>query len=381
MSGPETTPPPPPLDGSTPAPPGGSSRTLTQRTLAGVIALVLLLGLAGVVFLVPLNYVVYRPGLTLNVLGDRDGKPIVEVPPGSSYKTYTDGGQLRMVTVSVTSPDTKLHLVDLVGAWLNKKNAVYPWDSVYSKGESNDQSRAEGAAQMASSQDVATAIALRELGETVPEVTTIAGVVSGEPAAGKLEAGDIVLKINGKATDPDAMIKTIRSTPAGESVDFTIKRDGKTMDVEVTPTDHDGTPKIGASVGVGYDLPVKVSVNIDPSIGGPSAGLIFSLAIYDTLTPGSLTGGNKIAGTGEIEPDGSVGPIGGIQQKIAGATRDGAKLFLVPADNCDEAVGAVDAEKKNIRLVKVTTMHDARESIQSWVADHDATLPTCKASS
>ncbi|WP_300681937.1 PDZ domain-containing protein [Nocardioides sp.] len=373
MSGPETTPPPTPT--------GDPGFVMSRRVWAGVIALVLTVCLAGVVFLAPMPYVVYRPGLTVDVLGSNDGKPIVEVPSGSSYKVYRDDGQLRMVTVSVTSPDTKLHLVDLVGAWLNKRDAVYPWDSVYSKGESNDQSRAEGAAQMASSQDTATAVALRELGAKVPEVTKIVQVVSGEPASGKLKSGDTVVAVDGAKVDPDGLLKAIRSTPTGASRDVTIVRDGKTLHVSLTPKDHDGTPRIGASIGIGYDLPVKVGVNISDSIGGPSAGLIFSLAIYDTLTPGSLTGGNTIAGTGEIEPDGSVGAIGGIQQKIAGATRDGAKLFLVPADNCDEAIGAVDAENKKIRLVKVTTMHDARESIQSWVADHDATLPTCKAAS
>lgn len=350
---------------------------MSQRTLAGLIAVPVVVALLALTFFLPLPYVVYRPGLTIDVLGQAAGKPIIGV---QGEKSYRDDGQLRMVTVSVTSPDTKVHLPELLTAWLNKRDAVYPWDAVYTKGESNDDSRAEGAAQMASSQDTATAVALRETGVTVPEVTTIAGVGKGEPAYGLLQAGDIVISIDGHpAKDADAMVKLIRATPSGKTLTFVIKRKGAERTVMVTPTDHDGTPRIGASVGVGYDLPVKATINIDSAIGGPSAGLIFTLAIYDSLTPGSLTGGNRIAGTGEIEPDGSVGAIGGIQQKIAGATRDGAKLFLVPKENCDEAVGAVDAIDHHIRLVEVTTMHDARESIQAWVKDHDAPLPTCKA--
>ena len=115
-------------------------------------------------------------------------------------------------------------------------------------------------------------------------------------------------------------------------------------------------------------------VNIDPDIGGPSAGLMFSLAIYDTLTPGSLTGDQVVAGTGTIKDDGSVGPIGGIQQKIVSARDDGASLFLVPPDNCDDALGAPN---EDMRLVRADTMHDAVTSIEAWVKNPDASLPTC----
>jgi PDZ domain-containing protein len=101
---------------------------------------------------------------------------------------------------------------------------------------------------------------------------------------------------------------------------------------------------------------------------------MFSLAIYDTLTPGSLTGGGRVAGTGEIAADGTVGPIGGIQQKIVGAREDGAQLFLVPSDNCEDSQGAHNGD---MRLVKVTTFDDARSSVEAWAKDHDASLPSC----
>jgi PDZ domain-containing protein len=352
---------------------------MSQRTLAGLIALGIAAALLIACFTIPLSYVVYRPGVTVNVLGKDGGEPIVQIEGAPSYP---DKGQLRMVTVSVTSPETKLRLPSILAAWINRRNAVYPFDSIYTTDETNDDSRAEGAAQMASSQDVATAVALRETGVEVPEVTVIAGTVEGQPADGVLEAGDIVVSVDGTpTTSSDQLVKQIQATPSGETLTFVIKRDGKELTKKVTPVEVDGVQKIGASLSVGYDLPIDVTINIDPTIGGPSAGLIFSLSIYDSLTPGELTGRKPIAGTGEIEPDGSVGPIGGIQQKIAGATRDGAKLFLVPSDNCAEAVGALDATRGNIRLVKVTTMHQARESIETWVADPDASLPTCKAAS
>ena len=103
---------------------------------------------------------------------------------------------------------------------------------------------------------------------------------------------------------------------------------------------------------------------------------MFSLAIFDTLTPGSLTGDQVVAGTGTIDEEGKVGPIGGIQQKIVGAREDGAKLFLVPPDNCDDALGARNGD---MRLVKAVTMHAAVQAIEKWVEDPDAKLPTCAA--
>ncbi len=133
-------------------------------------------------------------------------------------------------------------------------------------------------------------------------------------------------------------------------------------------------PQVGIQLGQGFILPFPVSVTIDPRIGGPSAGLMFSLAIYDTLTPGSLTDGGEVAGTGEISAEGKVGPIGGIQQKIAGARDDGAQLFLVPADNCDDAKGARNGD---MRLARVDTFETALKAVQTWAADHDAKLPSC----
>ena len=127
--------------------------------------------------------------------------------------------------------------------------------------------------------------------------------------------------------------------------------------VSVTPTIIDGVQRVGIRIGTGFELPFDVSVNIDDSIGGPSAGLMFSLAIYDTLTPGSLTGGQIVAGTGTIDEQGNVGPIGGIQQKIVGAREAGAQLFLVPPDNCADALER--RTTATMRLVKAITMHAA----------------------
>lgn len=338
---------------------------MSQRTVAGLVAAPLVIALFLVALVAPLPYIVFAPGPTLNVL-DYHGKPMVEV---TGRQTYPVSGQLRMVTVSVSEPNAHLSLSALLKAWFDRNDAVYPWDAVYSKGTTNQQSKSQGAAQMTSSQDNATAVALHELGVPVPVVAQIAAVVKGAPADGRLQAGDDVLAVNGvKPKTIDDLVARIKG--ASGALDVLVQRHGKQVHVAVTPQHQ----KIGVSIAPAYDFPFDVHFNVDKTIGGPSAGLMFSLSIYDTLTPGSLTGGNIIAGTGEIEPDGSVGPIGGIQQKIAGARRDGAKLFLVPKDNCVDAKGA---DNGPMRLVRVDTMHDAVTEIQAWVKDPRANLPGC----
>ena len=124
-----------------------------------------------------------------------------------------------------------------------------------------------------------------------------------------------------------------------------------------------------------FDFPIKITNNVGQQVGGPSAGAMFALAIYDRLTPGSLTGGRVVAGTGEIAPDGTVGPIGGIRQKIAGAADDGAKVFLVPAANCAEAA---DGDDHGMRLVEVSKLDDAIGSLEKLAKDPQASVPQCR---
>ena len=353
---------------------------MTQRTLAGILAVPLLIGLWVTAALVPLPYVTYEPGLTVNVLGKNDeGAPIISV---EGRKSYPDDGELRMTTVYVSQPkpEGRNNLFELMHDWISDEDAVYPYDAVYRQDETVEQNKQEGAAQMTSSQDAATAVALEELGYDVTEAV-VAGVTDGAPAAGKLEADDVIVRVDGTPVSTlSDVVDAVTAAPQGAPVAFVVRRDGGRQTVRVTPDTVDGKPQVGIQVGtqVDKDLPVDVKVDIDPSIGGPSAGLMFSLGIYDTLTPGSLTGGKVVAGTGTMDASGSVGPIGGIQQKIVGARDAGAQLFLVPPDNCKDALGAPN---EDMRLVKADTMHDARLAIQKWVEDPDAELPSCEGAS
>jgi len=349
---------------------------MTQRTLAAVLAVPLLLALLICAFVLPLPYATYAPGLTVDVLGEEGGAEIISV---EGHPTYRDDGELRMTTVyvSLAGPDGEKRLPELVRTWLDGDDAVYPYDVVHPEGQTREQDERDGAVDMVTSQDTAIAVALTEMGEEVEPELGVSYVEEGSPADGKLQVRDLFLAANGQeVTEAEQVTAAVQAATKADPAELTVLRGSEERTVEVVPAPlADGSTGIGISLGPLYRFPYQVSVNIDPAIGGPSAGLMFSLAIYDTLTPGSLTDGHDIAGTGTISADGAVGPIGGIEQKIAGAREAGAELFLVPPDNCEEALRV---EEPGLRLVKADTMHDARQAIEAWTADPDADLPTCE---
>ncbi len=345
---------------------------MMQRMYATLLALALFITLIVAALVLPLPYVTYSPGLTVDVLGKDGDQEIIQV---SGHQAYRDSGQLRMTTVYVTRPGNRISLFTALLAWLNPEDAIYPYDAVYGPDQTPEESETESAVQMVSSQDAATAAALTELGEKVTPVVEVLNVAKGKPADGELKVRDILLKVDDTTiTQPQDVVDAVNGAPEGEPIEFVVRRGSRTLTVPVTPTMVDGEPRVGITTGVGYSFPFQVSVNIDDNIGGPSAGLMFSLGIFDTLTPGSLTDGETVAGTGTITPDGQVGPIGGIQQKIVAARDAGAKLFMVPPDNCAAALGA---PRGDMVLVRADTMHDAVTAIDDWTSDPNADLPAC----
>jgi Lon-like protease len=347
---------------------------MTQRTWAALVAVPLFVALGLYMAVSPLPFVTYAPGLTVNVLGDNGNKPIISV---QGHRTFRDGGELRMTTVSVTQRDARLDLFTLMQSWFSRDDAVYPFAIQYGDTGTQEQDTQEGQAEMIRSQDSAVAAALRQLGYPVHPVLEILTVTPDMPADGKLQPRDVVLRFDGKrVTAATELAELIKEVPKGESVPITVERDGKPVTVRVTPATKDGHKLIGVSLGIGYTFPFKVSVNISDAIGGPSAGLMFALSIYDTLTPGSLTSGGNVAGTGTIDGSGKVGEIGGIQQKIAGARGDGAQLFLVPPANCADAL---TSDHGSMRLAKAATLKQAIAEVRAWGKDHNAPLPQCTA--
>jgi PDZ domain-containing protein len=256
----------------------------------------------------------------------------------------------------VTSPGRDLTLPQAMRNWLDPHRDLFPRDIIYPPEQSAAQVEEQNTAEMTGSQDSAIAAALQEA--KVPLHPKVSTVSKGSPADGKLKPDDVVLKVNGQAATKVPQVgELVRKNKVGDRVAFLIRRGGKEQTITLTAAATPGDPTrpmVGITIGV--DSPVKVTVNLGQDIGGPSAGTAFALAIYDKLTPGALLDGKHVAGTGTIDALGQVGAIGGIQQKIAGAKAAGATVFLVPGPNCG---AAMDAGVKGIRLIKITTLHDA----------------------
>ncbi|WP_309222314.1 MULTISPECIES: PDZ domain-containing protein [Aeromicrobium] len=353
--------------------------SLSRRYTTLVVAAVSLIVLTSVALLVPVPYVTMSPGPAFDTLGSpriAGGKPLLTF--GDDVKTYPTTGSLDFTTVSVTRPDSQVSIVDAIRSYADKDVAVVPKSLVYPDDESEKESSAQSAAQLASSKDASKVAALRAAGYDVPGRPVIAAVVKGGAAAGKLESGDIVTSVDGtEVTSSDAVVKAVGSVEPGDTVEVGIERKGTPRTVSIVtradPQDPD-VPRLGISIGTKFSFPITVDNNVGREIGGPSAGSMFALAIYDKLTPGQLTGGKTIAGTGEISADGVVGAIGGVRQKMAGAAEAKATIFLVPAANCAEAA---DGDDHGLKLVKITKLDDAISSLEALAKDPKAKVPSC----
>jgi PDZ domain-containing protein len=349
----------------------------SRRYLTLVVASLSLIVLSCVAFLVPVPYVTMRPGPAFNTLGQFNGEPMFTF--GKGAKTYPTKGALDFTTVSVTRAESTVSLADAFLAYFSKDTAVVPRSFIYREGESATQSKAEGQAQLASSKDSSRVAALRAAGYTVPEVATIDTVSPGGSAHGNLRKGDVIRSVDGRRTAAaKSVVEAVGRVHPGDPVEIGITRDGVTKNITmVTRPDakNPKLPRIGVTLRARFDFPVKIVNNVGDQVGGPSAGTMFALAIYDRLTPGVLTGGAKVAGTGEIASDGTVGPIGGIRQKIAGAADEGATIFLVPASNCAEAT---DGDTHGLRLVKISTLKSAIGALESLADNPKASVPSCR---
>lgn len=352
---------------------------MSRRFTAFAVAGALLVALVAVASLLPVPYVVYSPGPVEDTLGEWEGEPVITIQGAETFPTE---GILDLTTVGVTPVDRRMDLLSALQAWADPDRTVLPRELVYTDDEVTREQVDEANTQLLQrSQETAKVAALRQLGFDVPEVVVVDRVIEGAPADGLLQPGDVIVSVDGATIGTqDDVIDAVTAHEPGEEVEFVVRRDG----AEVTVTtgseaaEDDGRTLVGFLTVPGFEFPVEIDVNIDERIGGPSAGMIFALAIYDTLTPGALLDGMHVAGTGEITGDGEVGPIGGIQQKIAAASDDGAMLFLAPADNCLEAA---EADNGDMQVVRIETLVDAIAAVEAAVDGDVDSLPTCDAQS
>ena len=339
-----------------------------------VVAVVLLIVVLVGTF-IKLPYAVERPGPVTDTLGSLDdGADIVQVEGAKSYDT---DGELYFTTVRILGgPEEHINGWEWLVGHLDDESRVVPEKQVFGESTTEEEIEEMNKAQMQGSQKNSIAVAIRSTGTKVPQDNLVGQIVKGKPADGKLETEDVIVSVDGDRTARVAdIVEAISDRDVGDTVRLGIERDDKARTVTVRTEDIGGGR---AGIGIGleprYDYPYEV--NIDAGrVGGPSAGMMFALAVRDRLTPGAMTKGKSIAGTGTIDDSGQVGTIGGIRQKLAGARAADAEWFLAPEGNCNEVVGHVP---DGMDVVAVDTFEDATDAVEA-IADEDTDdLPTCE---
>lgn len=337
-------------------------RPLGRRIGGWAIAIAVVIGL--VFALLPSPYVIEQPGPVYDTLGvaEHGGEevPLIEIPDAETFPT---DGELNLLTVTVLGrPGNTPSWLEVLGAWFDPTRSAVPVEAIFPPGVSDEDRDAQNEAAMVDSQQDAIAAALVELGYDFPRDVTVAGILEDSPAAGALVEGDVIVAVNGEPVHAvEELRAAVRANGAEKPADLLVVRDGTETTVMVTPVERDGSVVLGVGVRMHYEFPIDVELQLD-NVGGPSAGMMFALGIVDKLTPGAMTGGETIAGTGTIDSAGEVGAIGGIRQKLWGAEDAGAEWFLAPESNCDEVTGHVP---DGIRVFAVSTLDEARTIVEA----------------
>ena len=328
-------------------------RRLWLWILASSLAVALTLG----AILVPIPiFFVYLPGPL------RDVERLIEV---EGAKTYSSEGHLYLTTVSV---DVDVTFLDWLIAVVDPQRAVI-LRSQLTRGRSLERLEEQQRREIQDSKRRAREVVLSALGLGKPESSgvEVVATVRGAPAQGVIKPGDEIASIGERRiTTTCDVTRAVSGYRPGQEVMLRLRRDGEVEAVRLRTEENPfepGSAFLGIQMrDVGYELDTGVTATFRTGrIGGPSAGLMFSLALYDRLTPGDLTAGRSIAGTGTIGCFGEVGAIGGIEEKIAAAEREGAEIFLSPKANARDARRAAD----DLKVIAVTSFDDAVRDLQA----------------
>jgi PDZ domain-containing protein len=322
----------------------------------------------GLLSYLPIPYVLEGPGPTVDVLGSTDGHELIQVPGEPSHPVT---GALLLTTVVAHGSDLgSLSAWQLITGYFNASEALLPYDVVYPRDSTAEERQALSEQQMLSSQETATAAALQHLGM---DIGVVVEETRSESAKEVFQVGDRFVTVGGAPIHSFADLQqTMADVEPGAVVDVVVLRAGVERTLSAATTTGDSGEAV-FGLGVGLDFPVDVEFGVD-DIGGPSAGAMFALGIIDKLGPTDLAAGHVIAGTGTVEQTGAIGAIGGIEQKMIAARRDGAEVFLAPADNCAEVVGH---EPAGLLIVKVATLDDAVAALAEIAAGDADRTPRC----
>jgi PDZ domain-containing protein len=337
------------------------------------ILLALLLLIAALVF--PLPYVIVEPGDPQNVLGKVEkgsDKRLIEI---TGVKTYSTKGKLNLTSIYVSSPESKMFGIDVFSAWFDGERSVQPREVFFPKGVSSKEVDQQNTFDMLNSQEHAKVSALDFLGYKIPEKMIISAITKESPNYKILKNGDVITKLNGvpvtSATGFKKLLSQLSSPKtSSDQMQLTVLRDSS--EKVFTVSTYKATPQqkvLGLMIESKYQYPFTIKIRLK-DVGGPSAGLMFSLGIVEKLRAENLTRGRNISGTGTIDAFGKVGPIGGIEEKLIGAARAGSKLFLAPALNCND----IKHVPAGLQVVAVETLREAVAALESKDLE---SLPAC----
>ena len=347
--------PPPAPDPTTPsfnAPGVEEDRFLPRSSWIKLSLLVPVAVVALVAYSVRLPYFVISPGPA------QDVQPLIQV---EDHRVYPFKGRFLLTSVYLR----QANVYEAVAGWVDPTKSVVPEREVLAPGQTQEEELEVARSEMDTSKIDAALVALTDYAgypESHRSGALVERVFPGTPAEGELFAGDVVVAIDGAEIDgPEQVSRVIAEAGAGTALTLTVRPLGETKTHEVT---------LRPAIVAGVDRPV-IGVNMVPNfpfgieiqsgeIGGPSAGLMWTLGLVDLLTPGDLTDGRTIAGTGEIFPSGEVGPVGGIEQKVEAAEQAGAVVFFTPARNLEQARSVADS----IELVAVDSYQDAVDYLE-----------------
>ncbi len=340
---------------------------MNRRILTLLVAVLPIVAFGVLVAAVTVPYVALGPGPTYDTLGEVDGKQVVAIE-GTETKPTT--GHLNMTTVAQRDG---LTMGQALALWLSGNEQLVPRNLVFPPEKSRDDIEKSQNADFQRSEDNAEFAALNYL--KYPQAVSVENVNDPGPSVGKLQNGDTVDAVDGtKVATVEEFSTILKTTKPGQKIVIDYRRKNAppgTATITLGKGEDRDYGYLGIAVRDAPWAPFTIDFNL-ANIGGPSAGLMFSLAVIDKLTTGDVNGGKFVAGTGSISPDGRVGPIGGIIHKMSTAQDAGATVFLVPADNCDEARTAAG---DTMDLLKVETLTQAVDSLKALSTG--GTPPTC----
>lgn len=329
---------------------------VNRRILTLLAALVPVVTFGALLAVVTVPFVSLGPGPTFDTLGMFDGKQVVDI---QGTPTSPTTGHLNMTTVAQRDG---LRLGEAMALWLSGREQLMPRDLVYPPGKSREEVDEDNSADFKESEHSAAYAALGYL--SYPAEVTVADVQEPGPSAGRLQSGDAVDAVNGTpVADVERFTALLGQTKPGDEVVIDYRRKNAPPGIaRITLGENKkgGQGFLGIAVLDAPWAPFTVDFNL-ANVGGPSAGLMFSLAVVDKLTNGELAGSNFVAGTGTIKANGEVGAIGGIAHKMIAAHEAGATVFLVPSDNCYEA----RSDNGGLQLVKVDNLGQAVEALHT----------------